>query len=707
MRVPNVGEEFGRYRLDRVLGQGGMGIVFAATDLRLNRTVALKVITGVLAQSPEFRARFQAEAASLARLDSPHVIAIHEHDEVDGTPYIVTQYVEGVDLWTQINEHGAMPAKQALQLCAQLARGLADAHRVGVIHRDVKPGNVLIRSAGTPDQHAYLCDFGIARADGVEGPAPTATGMVAGTWSYLSPDRTAGAPATPSSDIYALGCVLWACLTGREPYQGTDVQVAMAHQMAPIPRLPGNSPFTEQLNAVVEGALAKDPADRYTDASAFRADLERLAATAPADTLDGPAATPGAPTSVRPLPGGVAPTVIPGGRSSIPLRRKRWPLFVAAAAVLALLIGGITWLTLRNNDDDGGGGGGDDRTAPGIAGDLDGDGHGDVLIQQSRFDALSPLPTWTLASTGALFQKAQRTASAAGSPARGDVDADGRPDIVWAEETSDEILAVHVEPAEGEPWDTDVRIEPDYDLQDFTAQIGDVTGDGRGDLVLVGDAGDVDTIHVAVGTKDGFAAPAPWYRSELSQGSIWVGDFDGDDVADVLYAADLDDGAGDPDPATEDVAGLIRVLVADGDGFTATKDLDLTNAPRAPLLSDWSIGDIDGNGDDELVIVGATNTGIIAYDFVDGALTEQGVWWSISRTKEERREEFAKDALVDATLSDVDGDGDSDLVQLLNTDEAALGVNVRISDGSKFADPEDWGALACGTECEDSFAFID
>ncbi len=95
MRVPNVGEEFGRYRLDRVLGQGGMGIVFAATDPRLGRTVALKVITGVLAQSPEFRARFQAEAAALARLDSPYVIAIHDHDEVDGTPYIVTQYVDG------------------------------------------------------------------------------------------------------------------------------------------------------------------------------------------------------------------------------------------------------------------------------------------------------------------------------------------------------------------------------------------------------------------------------------------------------------------------------------------------------------------------------------------------------------------------------------------------------------------------------------
>ncbi|WP_162251511.1 MULTISPECIES: protein kinase domain-containing protein [unclassified Nocardioides] len=701
--MPTVGEEFGRYRLDRVLGQGGMGIVFAATDLRLNRTVALKVITGVLAESPEFRARFQAEAASLARLDSPHVIAIHDHDEIDGTPYIVTQYVEGVDLWTQINEHGAMPAKQALQLCAQLARGLADAHRVGVIHRDVKPGNVLIRGAGTPDQHAYLCDFGIARADGVEGPAPTATGMVAGTWSYLSPDRTAGAPATPSSDIYALGCVLWACVTGREPYQGTDVQVALAHQQAPIPRLPGNGPFTDQLNAVVERALAKDPADRYTDASVFRADLERLAAIAPADTLDAPVAAPDGPTVVRPQPGGAAPTVIPGGRGSVPLRHRRWPLFVAAAAVLALLIGGITWLTLRNDDADGD----DDRTAPGIAEDLDGDGHGDALVQQSRFDALSPLPSWTLASTGKLFQKAQRTASAIGTPARGDVDADGRPDIAWVEETSDEILAVHVEPGKGEPWDTEVRIDPDADLQDYSAQVGDVTGDGRSDIVLIGDAGDVDTIWVAVGRKDGFADPTPWYKSELAQGTILIGDFDGDDTDDVLYAADRDDVAVDADPEVDDIAGLVRVLVADDNGFTASKDLDLTNAALAPLVSDWSVGDVDGNGDDELVIVGASNTGIIVHDFVDGAFTAQKIWWSVSRTQEERREEYARDALADATVSDVDGDGDGDLVQLINTETEAFALSVRISDGSKFADAEDWGALACGTECEDSFDFID
>ncbi|MFW6870243.1 serine/threonine-protein kinase [Nocardioides sp. CPCC 206347] len=705
MRVPNVGEEFGRYRLDRVLGQGGMGIVFAATDLRLNRTVALKVITGVLAQSPEFRARFQAEAASLARLDSPHVIAIHDHDEIDGTPYIVTQYVEGVDLWTQINEHGAMPAKQALQLCAQLARGLADAHRVGVIHRDVKPGNALIRGAGTPDQHAYLCDFGIARADGVEGPAPTATGMVAGTWSYLSPDRTAGAPATPSSDVYALGCVLWACLTGREPYTGTDVQVAMAHQQAPIPRLPGSGPFTDQLNAVVERALAKDPADRYTDASEFRADLESLAAIAPADTLDGPAGAPDAPTAVRIPPGGAAPTVVPGGKKSVPVRRRRWPLVVAAVAVavLAVVIAALTWRSLDDPTSEAE----DPAPVDWVTGDLDGDGNGDALVQQSRFDSLSPLPTWTLASTGQLFTKAQRTTSAAGTPVRGDVDADGRPDVAWLEETSDEILAVHVEPARGEPWDTEVRIEPDYDLQDFSARIGDVTGDGRGDIVLIGDAGDVDTIHVAAGTKEGFAAPVPWYRSELSQGSIWIADFDGDDTDDVLYAADLDDGPVDADPGTEDVAGLIRVLLADGDGFTATKDLDLTQAPRAPLLSDWAVGDVDGNGDDELVIIGATNTGIIVYDFVDGAITEQGLWWSTKRTQEERREEFAKDALADATLSDVDGDGDADLVQLLDTEEDSLALGVRLSDGSKFADIEGWGALDCGAECDDRFAFID
>lgn len=337
MRVPSAGEEFGRYRLERVLGRGGMGIVFAATDPRLNRTVALKVITGTLAASPEFRSRFQAEAESLARLDSPHVITIHDHDEIDETPFIVTQYVDGVDLGAWLREHGQLPARQALKLCAQLARGLYDAHRAGVIHRDVKPGNVLVRDIDQPAVHGYLCDFGIARIEGT--PGETAAGAITGTWTYMAPERVDNQPASPASDIYSLGCVLWACLTGTDPYAGTEVQVAVAHQQAPIPRLPGSGEFVDRLNAVLETALAKDPAARYRDADAFRQALEELVPLAPGDTVERPAPA-GDGTAVRgaaaapagravppppPPSGGAVPAGHAGAPPTAPSKQPRRP----------------------------------------------------------------------------------------------------------------------------------------------------------------------------------------------------------------------------------------------------------------------------------------------------------------------------------------------------------------------------------------------
>lgn len=697
MRVPNVGEEFGRYRLDRVLGQGGMGIVFAATDPRLGRTVALKVITGVLAQSPEFRARFQAEAAALARLDSPYVIAIHDHDEVDGTPYIVTQYVDGADLGTLLRDHGPMPARQALLLCAQLARGLGDAHRVGVIHRDVKPGNVLLRGAGTADVHAYLCDFGIARADGIEGPAPTATGMVAGTWSYLSPERTAGLPASPASDLYALGCLLWTCLTGREPYQGTDVQVALAHQSAPIPQLPGSGEFVDGLNALVARAMAKDPAERYDDAAALRADLERLAAIAPDQTVEGPAATPGAPTVVRDQ--GQANADGSGRRAWVPV----------ALAVLALLLvgGGIaTWLIARGEDD----AKADDRPEPGVAGDLTGDGKGDVLIHQSRFDALSPLGLFTVPSTGLQFGSPQRASAEIGDPLFADVDGDAVTDVVWYEE-EDDRMAITVVPGKGEKWTTELTLDPAFDIKGYNAETGDIDGDGKDDLILVGDPSlERDGLHVALSEGDGFAAPAQWYDSDLSDSQLWFGDFDGDDKPEIVYFG-VDWGAEEKE---DDEVEYLRLLRPEDGRLVEVDERVLGGAGVNPGLALWMRGDVNGDGDDELVVGGVTRQAVWVYDAVGDTLPPRVAWHTTRRTLEEAKAQFHSGTWRGAGLSDVDGDGDADLVELHEVRESEgsedavteLALFVQLSDGEQFADPEEWGRLECASECENSFDIV-
>ncbi|MEQ7848848.1 serine/threonine-protein kinase, partial [Nocardioides kribbensis] len=276
--LPRVGDQFDRYRIDHEIGRGGMGVVLGATDLSLHRQVALKVVSAELGDSEEFLRRFDREATLLARLDSPHVIEIYDHGEHEGCPYIATQYVAGGDLGGQLRARGPMPPQLAATLCAQVADALADAHRAGVVHRDIKPSNVLLRDATAADLHVYLCDFGIARA-GDEADHLTAPGAVAGTWSYLSPECGEGREATPASDLYSLGCLFWAALTGTAPYVGSDVEIAIAHQTSPVRQLTGSDDFTRWANAILARSMAKDPADRYPDAEAMRQDLLAAAAT--------------------------------------------------------------------------------------------------------------------------------------------------------------------------------------------------------------------------------------------------------------------------------------------------------------------------------------------------------------------------------------------------------------------------------------------
>lgn len=270
---PQVGDTVGRYRITGVLGRGGMGVVFAAVPEDLDRPVALKALAPYAALDPRLRERFGREAATLARLDSPHIVFILEYGEHEGCPYLVTQLVPHGDLRRHLEQGGPLSPRRAADVVSQVAAALEEAHAHGVVHRDLKSANVLLRTLPDGELHAYLCDFGIARGDNDQ---TTSTSGVLGTLEFLAPERQSGAPATVATDIYSLGCLLWATLTGAPPYRGSDVDVALAHQRAPVPQLPGDDPVSRRANAVVARAMAKAPTDRYASAREMREDLTAL-----------------------------------------------------------------------------------------------------------------------------------------------------------------------------------------------------------------------------------------------------------------------------------------------------------------------------------------------------------------------------------------------------------------------------------------------
>jgi serine/threonine protein kinase len=367
-RFPGVGDDFGDYHLTGEIGRGGMGVVFAAQQRRLDRTVALKVLAPQFAEHADYRERFVREATVLARLDSPHVISIYDHGQQDGCLYIAMQYIRGGDLGQALRRYGAAPPAQALQIVAQLASALSDAHGAGIVHRDLKPENVLLRdSAG--EVHAYLCDFGIAQGDQ---PGLTVTGGVAGTLGYLAPERCTGQPATASTDLYALGCIAWTALVGSQPYAGTDVEVGIQHLSAPLPQLVEHTPVVAGINHLLRRALAKDPSQRYPTAAAMREDVlaltERLRTEAPGPLTPvarpGPppapvASVPSAPPGSFP-PGSVPPGSFPPGSGSFPplpgpaprrSGRRAALVVVAVVAAVVAIAGGVTAVALTGDDD--------------------------------------------------------------------------------------------------------------------------------------------------------------------------------------------------------------------------------------------------------------------------------------------------------------------------------------------------------------------
>ncbi|WP_456302418.1 serine/threonine-protein kinase [Streptomyces chartreusis] len=250
----------GRYRLGESIGRGGMGEVWRAYDETLGRHVAVKLL---LPQDsdPTATSRFRLEAQTAARIDHPNVVGVRDFGEYDNRLFLVMELVEGDNLALLLTQSGAQPAERVARMAAQAAAGLAAAHRQGIVHRDIKPGNLLLDADGT----LKIGDFGIARFVDDPGAALTATGQIVGTSLYLAPERALGKPAGPASDVYALGCVLYQLLTGRPPFQA-DSAVAILHQhldAAPMPpRELGVAGLPPAFENYLLGLLAKEPEHR-------------------------------------------------------------------------------------------------------------------------------------------------------------------------------------------------------------------------------------------------------------------------------------------------------------------------------------------------------------------------------------------------------------------------------------------------------------
>src|SRR3954469_3481452 len=275
----------GRYRLDERIAGGGMGDVWRGTDEVLGRTVAVKILLPALLEEPGFAERFRGEARTMATINHPGVVDVYDYGSENGTAFLVMEYVEGDALSRTLGRVGRLTPSRAMALIAQAADALHAAHEKGIVHRDVKPGNLLVRPNGT----LVLTDFGIARSAAVA--QLTAAGSVLGTASYISPEQASGSQATPLSDVYALGVVAYQCIAGVRPFEGDNpLEIAMRHVRDMPPPLPADIP--PPVVQLVERAMAKDPAARWPSAAALAQAARRVSGQMGGGTGTGPAVAP-------------------------------------------------------------------------------------------------------------------------------------------------------------------------------------------------------------------------------------------------------------------------------------------------------------------------------------------------------------------------------------------------------------------------------
>ncbi len=290
-----IGARLGQYRLERRLGGGGMAVVYLARDERLDRPVALKVLAPVLAEDEAFRKRFIRESRAAAAVEDPHIIPVFEAGEAGGMLYIAMRYVPGGDVRTMVRRDGPLPPGRAAAVIAQVASALDAAHAAGLVHRDVKPANMLVDRRSNRSDHVYLADFGLSKKRLAASAGLTGTGQFVGTLDYSAPEQIRGRPADGRTDQYALACAAFELLTGAPPFHHEEATAVMyAHLSEPPPpvtsRRAGLPPAVDQ---VVARALAKVPADRYASCQEFAdALLQALGTVSPSSRLgasDGPA----------------------------------------------------------------------------------------------------------------------------------------------------------------------------------------------------------------------------------------------------------------------------------------------------------------------------------------------------------------------------------------------------------------------------------
>jgi serine/threonine protein kinase, bacterial len=304
------GTPFGRYLLLDLLGRGGMGEVWRAFDTVTERVVALKVLPAAYAHDRQFQERFRREARAAAGVTEPHVVTILDFGDIDGHLYVTMPLIEGEDLQAVI-DRGPLKHERAVKIIEQIASALHAAHRVGLVHRDVKPHNILIAE----DDFAYLIDFGIAKAVGETGL--TNTGATIGTWAYMAPERfTTTAEANSSSDVYALACVLYHCLTGQTPYPGTGIEhFYHGHVYGEIPLATvKNAEIPAALDTVIATGMAKNPDQRYPTTKHLAA-AARAAVTSPVSRVVQTPAAPAQPAA-RPMPPSGQPMTPPPARAT-------------------------------------------------------------------------------------------------------------------------------------------------------------------------------------------------------------------------------------------------------------------------------------------------------------------------------------------------------------------------------------------------------
>ncbi|KRF11701.1 serine/threonine-protein kinase [Nocardioides sp. Soil796] len=631
----------GRYRIEAVVGSGGMGVVHSARDEHLNRRVALKVMTGHLAEDPTFRERFVREAAVLGRLDSPHIVQVFDHGDMDGHLWIATQLVEGGDLARLVAERGPLSPRLARHICAQVADALQDAHARGVVHRDVKPENILLANPGAAEPHVFLTDFGLAREIGDD---VTAVRSTAGTWDYLAPECGTGRPATAASDVYAVGCLLWTCLTGRPPYAGTMAQVALAHARNAPPTLVAGPSVTaadaSELNTVITKAMSKDPQRRQASAGELAADVRgRVTGRAPG------------------------------------ARRRRRSTLLAVAAVAATILG--VGLAL-NLPDPGNPPPQADATPPTdeqseaesanpvkvtgrpITGDQDDDGFGDVFMTSDDSVKSARL----MVSDGKSLSSAETWARGADLLMQADVAGDRTSDLLSIVTTGfNDAFRVTVTHGGTKKVEKSVLRAPGEAL-DVKSALGDYDGDGRDDLAVVTQnvrSGERARIWVSRSTESGFGRLRTWREFEAEEVRPVPGDFDGDGDDDLALVA----------------ATSIKLLESDGSSFAS---VGVQEMPQE--LGPLAAGDFDGDGTDELVGDSQAGGAIIVWRHV------RNQWNARVSSSDERDPGVHQNAAP--AVADVNGDGRDDALFLAGELNDAPNLLVAVSKGSAFANRETW-----------------